>query len=76
MFSFTFGLLVLDRTERNCINQSVYYLELSNTWYKGIKTVKYYAFPTVFGDLIGIFFFLTYISGILHTWFWFYFTSQ
>lgn len=63
MFSFTFGLLVLDRTERNCINQLVYYLELSNTWYKGIKTVKYYAFPTVFGDLIGIFF-----SSNLHLW--------
>lgn len=75
MFSFTFGLLVLDRTERNCINQLVYYLELSNTWYKGIKTVKYYAFPTVFGDLIGIFSPpQTHISGILHTWFCF--TSQ
>lgn len=55
MFSFTFGFLVLDRTERSCISQLVYYLELSNTWYKGIKTVKYYAFPTVFGDLIEIF---------------------
>lgn len=37
MFSFTFGLLVLDRTERNCIKQLVYYLSCPT---HGIKELR------------------------------------
>lgn len=42
---------------------------MSNTWYKGIKTVKYLTFPTCLWGFDGIPPHPTPNSETLHTWF-------